>query len=202
MLAVWLAVTASAVTVAWFGIDSVVGAQASVFPQLLTPVDASGAAGPVLGAGTGGEGQTGAGQTGAGGPSSAVPTPDQGSTPTPGRGSSSPAVPPSGSPTEPAAQVPAAPPAAPSSADGQVRRFSMVGGVVVAQFDGDTVNFVSASPNSGYRMQDWIETGQEWLRVDFTESADDDIVYSLFITWNGYSPQWTEAGPDGTQNGS
>lgn len=189
MLAVWLAVTASAVTVAWFGIDSVVGAQDVVSPQLLTPVDANGAAGPVLADGA--PSGSGAGQT-------AQPLPT-----TPAAPSSRPA-PTSGPATAPATSAPAVPalppPTATASPDGQVRRFSMVGGAVVAQFDGDDVTFVSATPTPGYQMKDWIEQG--WLRVDFTETSDNDIVYSLFITWNGYSPQWTEAGPDGTQSGS
>ncbi|HEV2639999.1 MAG TPA: hypothetical protein VGX23_33000 [Actinocrinis sp.] len=191
-LAVWLAVTASAVTVAWFGIDSVVGAQAVVAPQLLTPVDASGSEGAVVdgGASAGGSG------TPTARPIATTPPP----------------VTPSATPTAGHTTAPAttAPPTAGSgtsgttgpSGSGQLRRFSMVGGVAVAQFDGNSVSFVSATPSSGYEMKDWIETGQEWLRVDFTDSSDAAIVYSLFITWNGFSPQWTEVGPNWSQTGT
>ena len=187
MLLVWLVVTASAVTVAWFGIDSVVGVEAVVSPQLLTPIDPSGVAGALVAAG---QPATGAGQA----TEQPVPTTpvasDPVSSPTPGQSSTDPGTPPA--------------PPTPSSGSGDdgLRRFSLVGGVVVAQFNGDVVTFVSATPSPGYQMVDWIESGQDWLRVDFTDSTENDIVYSLFITWNGYSPQWTEAGPGWTQTGT
>jgi hypothetical protein len=188
MLAVWLAVTASAVTVAWFGIDSVVGAQTDASTQLLTPVDPSGA------------------QLAAGSRANAEGAPPVHPTPTkPPAAVRTPAKP-SPSPTAATTSAPpphTAPPTTGQSPDGgQLRRFSMTGGSVVVQMQGDDVTFVSATPTSGYQMQDWIESPQEWLRVDFTEASDNSDEYSFFITWNGYSPQWTEAGPGWTHNGS
>ena len=176
VLAVWLAVTASAVAVVWLGMDSVVGAQVDGSPLQLTPVESSGAAGEVLPVDPLG--------LGVGHPATTAPSPTAGPT------------------VAPRTQAPAPPPGTPNpppshsspSTVSDLHRYTMVGGTVVAQIDGDNVNFVSATPNSGYAMQDWIE--DEWLRVDFTNDSNNKLVYELFITWNGYSPQVTENGPN------
>jgi hypothetical protein len=170
-LALWLAVTVSAVAVVWVGMASVVNSQIGASPELFTPIDRTGTIGAV------------------GDP--------------PGLGASDPAVTPSASPSAPPVQTttpPAAPPpvsppghATPSTAY-VLHRYSMVGGVVVAEISGDDAVLVSATPNPGFQMQDWVE--DKWLRVDFTDESDISNEYSLFISWNGYSPLVSESGPN------
>lgn len=175
MLALWLAVTASAVAVVWVGMASVVNAQIGASPELFTPVDRTG---PVGAAGD---------PPGLGGSQpSATATPSPTATPT---------GPPVLATTHPASPPPVSPPgrSTPSTAY-DVHKYSMVGGVVVAELSSDDAVLVSATPNPGFEMQDWVE--DKWLRVDFTNESDISDEYSLFISWNGYSPQVSESGPD------
>ena len=49
---------------------------------------------------------------------------------------------------------------------------------------GDRAELVSATPISGYTVQNWAADG--WLRVDFSGST---VRSSVFATWNGHPPQ-------------
>ena len=62
--------------------------------------------------------------------------------------------------------------------------------VVVLAISAHFVSLVSATPAAGYSVQNWSASG--WLRVDFNEGS---TTYSVFATWNGYSPQVQVVGP-------
>jgi hypothetical protein len=164
-VAAWLAATAIASAVAWLGVDSVLLPAAENPPAVLA-AGAQDRAAP-----------------------SPLPSPDAPS----GRGS---AV--SGSagaaPSHPAASAPVDPrPAvsspAPSPAS-TLSRYETAGGVVVLAIGTHRVTLVSATPAAGYSVQNWSAAG--WLRVDFSQGS---TTYSVFATWNGYTPQVQIVGP-------
>ncbi|HEU5425446.1 MAG TPA: hypothetical protein VFU74_01160 [Actinocrinis sp.] len=102
-----------------------------------------------------------------------------GTSPTPGqhgtsRAASSPSV--SASPTP-----------SPSSS---LSRYQTAGGVVVLAVSAHHVTLVSATPATGYSVMTWGAAG--WLRVDFSQAS---TTYSVFATWNGYTPQVQVVGP-------
>jgi hypothetical protein len=70
-------------------------------------------------------------------------------------------------------------------------RYQTAGGVVVLAISAHFVSLVSATPAAGYSVQNWGAAG--WLRVDFGQGS---ATYSVFATWNGYSPQVQVVGPD------
>jgi hypothetical protein len=76
------------------------------------------------------------------------------------------------------------------SSTGKLSRYETGGGVVVLSITSNLVTLVSATPAAGYSVQNWSAAG--WLRVDFTEGS---TVYSVYATWNGYSPQVQVVGP-------
>jgi len=91
----------------------------------------------------------------------------------------------SASPSAPASGSPSA------SAAGTLSRYQTGGGVVVLSITSDSAALVSATPAAGYSVQNWGAAG--WLRVDFTEGS---TVYSVYATWNGYSPRVQVVGPN------
>ncbi len=78
----------------------------------------------------------------------------------------------------PSASAPAS--AAPS---GDVHSYTPTGGRIVVSMGASSADLVSATPNSGWSMH--VYTGDEWLRVDFTQGTTDSIFY---VTWNGHPP--------------
>lgn len=75
----------------------------------------------------------------------------------------------------------AGPPSAPGG--GTVRSYLVPGGRVAVNPRPDSAELVSALPDPGWQLQMW--TGDQWLRVDFTQA---DSTNSVFVTWNGHPP--------------
>jgi hypothetical protein len=140
-LAAWLAGTALAVGLAWFGANMVVrdagmspGVQViNVVPATPTAQPSTPPASPAL-------------------PAASAPRP-----------SASPAA--SRSARSPAAASPSPSP----SAAGTVRSYTLAGGRVALLVSGDSATLVTATPDSGFSVQTW--SGTDWLRVDFTSGA-------------------------------
>ncbi|MGC0316303.1 hypothetical protein [Kitasatospora acidiphila] len=76
----------------------------------------------------------------------------------------------------------AGPPSAPGGG-GTVRSYLVPGGRVAVNLRPDSAELVSAVPDPGWQLQMW--TGDQWLRVDFTQA---DSTNSVFVTWNGHPP--------------
>ena len=161
-LAAWLAGTALAVGLAWFGANMVVrDAGMSPGVQVIHVAPATPAAQP--------------------------PTP-----PASPAAVASPAAPASGSPTaSPSGTTTATSSPTPSStptaaADGTVRSYSLDGGRVALLVTGDSASLVTATPDSGFSVQTW--SGTDWLRVDFSSGAQ---VSSLIASWYQHAPTVT-----------
>ncbi|WP_042374566.1 hypothetical protein [Streptacidiphilus neutrinimicus] len=85
-------------------------------------------------------------------------------------------------PSHDASPSPSASPAGPS-ATGDVHSYTPTGGRIVVSMGQTSADLVSATPDSGWSMH--VYTGDEWLRVDFTQGSTDSIFY---VTWNGHPP--------------
>jgi hypothetical protein len=170
-VAAWVAVTAIAVSVAWFGANvvladagvgqgvPVVNAAPSI-PPAATPA-------PPPGAGPGSVG--GAVSTS---PSPGVPA--SGGTGTgPRTGTAAYGGGTSHSPT----MTPAA---------GSVHAYTLTGGRVTLNMTAGAVQLVSAVPNAEYSVRTWSGTG--WLRVDFSSGVQ---VSSLIASWYQHAPTVT-----------
>ena len=140
-LAAWLAGTALAVGLAWFGANMVVrdagmspGVQViNVVPATPTAQPSTPPASPAL-------------------PAASAPRPE-----------GSPAA--SRSAWSPAARSPS-PSASPA---GTVRSYTLAGGRVALLVSANSATLVTATPDSGFSVQTW--SGTDWLRVDFTSGA-------------------------------
>jgi hypothetical protein len=159
-LAAWLAGTALAVCLAWFGANMVVR-DAGVSPGVQV-IDADPPAPSAV-------------------PSVAPPTPPAPPT------SLAPGTP---APSDPARSAAASSPsssatssATPSAtssttAAGSVRSYTLAGGRVALLVSGDSASLMTAVPDSGFSVQTW--SGTDWLRVDFSSGAQ---VSSLIASW-------------------
>ena len=160
-LAAWLAGTALAVGLAWFGANMVVrDAGMSPGVQVINVAPASPAPQPTIAPA-----------------SPALPAPSASSTP----GAS-------GSPSA-SRPVPSATTSGPSpsaSAAGIVRSYTLAGGRVALDVSGDSATLVTAMPDSGFSVQTW--SGTDWLRVDFSSGAQ---VSSLIASWYQHAPTVT-----------
>ena len=165
-VAAWAAATAAAAGVAWLGVDSVLIPAAETPPAVLA---------------------AGASPTRTAAPASS-PAASPGTAPAAGAA-------PSRSATPRGSAAPTASPSVPATASptdgGKLSRYQTGGGVVVLSIGAHMVTLVSATPAAGYSVQNWSAPG--WLRVDFTEGS---TVYSVYATWNGYSPQVQVVGPN------
>jgi hypothetical protein len=160
-LAAWLAGTALAVGLAWFGANMVVrDAGMSPGVQVINVVSATPTAQPST-------------------PPASPALPSL-------RASSAPRA--SGSPAAiQSARRPAASSPSPSaSAAGTVRSYTLAGGRVALLVSGDSATLVTATPDSGFSVQTW--SGTDWLRVDFTSGAQ---VSSLIASWYQEAPAVT-----------
>jgi hypothetical protein len=142
-LAAWLAGTAIAVSLAWFGANMVVR-DAGVSPgvQVIAADPPAPAAVPAT--------------------PPAPPTPPAPGTPAasdPARSTASSSPSPS--------KTPSATPSA--AAAGSVRSYTLAGGRVALLVTGDSVTLMTAVPDSGFSVQTW--SGTDWLRVDFSSGA-------------------------------
>jgi hypothetical protein len=161
-LAAWLAGTALAVGLAWFGANMVV-TDAGMSPGV-----------PVINV------------------APATPTAQPPTPPASPALPASPAPRASGSPTASqagqaaATSSPSASATPAASADGTVRSYSLDGGRVALLVTGDSASLVTATPDSGFSVQTWSGTG--WLRVDFSSGAQ---VSSLIASWYQHAPTVT-----------
>ena len=183
-VAAWLAGTALAVSLAWFGANMVVR-DAGVSPgvQVINadpPMPATVSSAP---------------------PAPPTPPPPRGSrTPAPShraRGtassgtassppspSKSPSKSPSASPSATPTPTPTA--SATATAAGSVRSYTLAGGRVALLVNGSSATLMTAVPDSGFSVETW--SGTDWLRVDFTSGAQ---VSSLIATWYEHTPMVT-----------
>jgi len=161
-LAAWLAGTALAVGLAWFGANMVVrDAGMSPGVQVINVPPATPAAQPTM--------------------PPASPALSPSSAPRP---STSPAA---SQPGRIAATSSPSPSTAPSAAAaGTVRSYTLAGGRVALDVSGDSAALVTAMPDSGFSVQTW--SGTDWLRVDFSSGAQ---VSSLIATWYQHAPTVT-----------
>jgi hypothetical protein len=160
-LAAWLAGTALAVGLAWFGANMVVrDAGMSPGVQVISVVPATPTAQPSTPPA-----------------SPALPSLPASSAP---RASGSPAA------TQSARSPAASSPSPSASAAGTVRSYTLAGGRVALLVSGDSATLVTATPDSGFSVQTW--SGTDWLRVDFTSGAQ---VSSLIASWYQEAPAVT-----------
>jgi hypothetical protein len=160
-LAAWLAGTALAVGLAWFGANMVVrDAGMSPGVQVINVAPASPAPQPTIAPA-----------------SPALPAASASSTP----GASGT---PSASRPGPSATTSGPSPSA--SAAGTVRSYTLAGGRVALDVSGDSATLVTAMPDSGFSVQTW--SGTDWLRVDFSSGAQ---VSSLIASWYQHAPTVT-----------
>ena len=176
-LAAWLAGTALAVGLAWFGANMVVR-DAGVSPGVqVINADPSPAAAVLP-------------------TPPAPPTPPAAGTPTasdPARRTAASSPSPSASTsksksksTKPSATAKATKPATNTATAGTVHSYTLAGGRVALLFNGDSVTLMTAAPDSGYSVQTW--SGTDWLRVDFSSGAQ---VSSLIASWYEHAPTVT-----------
>ena len=161
-LAAWLAGTALAVGLAWFGANMVVrDAGMSPGVQVINVAPASPVPPPTIAP-----------------TSSALPASSA-----PGA-SGSPAA---SQPGRSAATSSPSPSTTPSAAPaGTVRSYTLAGGRVALDVSGDSAALVTAMPDSGFSVQTW--SGTDWLRVDFSSGAQ---VSSLIASWYQHAPTVT-----------
>jgi hypothetical protein len=164
-LAAWLAGTALAVCLAWFGANMVVrDAGMSPGVQVINVAPTTPAAQPSP-------------------PPHPPARPAAGASSAP-RASGSPAASQSGRSAATGSPSPSATPTA--SAAGTVHSYTLAGGRVALLVSGDSATLVTATPDSGFSVQTW--SGTDWLRVDFTSGAQ---VSSLIASWYQEAPTVT-----------
>jgi hypothetical protein len=165
-LAAWLAGTAIAVGLAWFGANMVVR-DAGMSPGV--PVINVAPASPT--------GQPATPPASPAPPASSAPTaPASPAVSQPDRSAAT-------SSPSPSAMTSATPSAA---AAGTVRSYTLDGGRVALDVSGDSAALVTATPDAGFSVQTW--SGTDWLRVDFSSGAQ---VSSLIASWYQHAPTVT-----------
>jgi hypothetical protein len=164
-LAAWLAGTALAVGLAWFGANMVVrDAGMSPGVQVINVSPASPAPPPTIAPASSAPASAAPGASGS--PAASRPG-RSGATSSP-----SPSTTPSTTPS--------------TSAAGTVRSYTLAGGRVALDVSGDSAALVTAMPDSGFSVQTW--SGTDWLRVDFSSGAQ---VSSLIASWYEHAPTVT-----------
>ncbi|MEU8823169.1 hypothetical protein [Streptomyces sp. NPDC048636] len=162
----WVLATGAAVTLSWFGVRTVLTGTAYDPPRALT----------IAGADRSAEEERAS--------STHQPEP-----PSPPANSPS-ASPPSGSSSAPPSRgtkpdpKPRATKESKPDEGGNVRGYPVRGGRVVFDIRDSWADLVSATPDSGWRMQVWKQT--QWIRVDFVSGAD---TTSVFCTWHDGPPR-------------
>jgi len=171
-LTAWLAGSALAVGLAWFGADLVVR---NTGMSLSAPVIGPGPTAPSGSAHPSGSAPVGPDPTAraASAPASATPLPS--------------AAPPSPA-ASPSSAVPLSSASPISSAtagagEGTARGYTLTGGRVTLLVTSGSAQLMTAVPMSGYSVQTW--SGPGWLRVDFSSGPQ---VSSLIASWNGHPP--------------
>ena len=177
-LAAWLAGTALAVGLAWFGANMVVrDAGMSPGVQVIDVPPAKPAEHPPAPPTPPTAPTAPARPTGSASRASTRPAPTE-----PGRSAAvaSPSPSPSPSPSARPSPSPSA------SAAGSVHSYTLDGGRVALLVSGDSASLVTATPDSGFAVQTW--SGTDWLRVDFSSGAQ---VSSLIASWYEHTPTVT-----------
>jgi hypothetical protein len=176
-LAAWLAGTALAVSLAWFGANMVVR-DAGTNPGVQV-IDADPAAPATVPA-------TIAPPTVAP-PAVAATAPSASGTPAAtGRPRSTAAGRPTPAASGSTSSSPSPSPSAAATTAGSMHSYTMDGGRVVLDVNGDSASLVTAVPDSGFSVQTW--SGTDWLRVDFSSGAQ---VSSLIASWYLHAPTVT-----------
>ncbi|MFJ1746115.1 hypothetical protein ACIOJD_07705 [Streptomyces sp. NPDC088116] len=165
----WSLATGSAVTLAWWGVQTVMAGTAYDPPRTLRlPTDSA---------------------------TKQRPDPVASSTRRPESPTAKPSSPsrtPSAEPSETRRPSPRpsdeAPPPAPGtgtdvSDTGRIKGYTVEGGRVVFDLGETSAELVSATPDSGWQMQVWKQPS--WIRVTFTQEGRE---VSVFCTWNGRPP--------------
>jgi hypothetical protein len=164
-LAAWVAGTALAVGLAWFGANMVVR-DAGMSPGVQV-INVAPAPQPTIAPASPGL------------PASSAPSVSG----TPGA-SGSPAASQPGRSAATSSPSPSTTP--PAAAAGTVRSYTLAGGQVALDVSGDSAALVTAMPDSGFSVQTW--SGTDWLRVDFSSGAQ---VSSLIASWYQHAPTVT-----------
>ncbi|MFG2196191.1 hypothetical protein [Streptomyces sp. NPDC048639] len=161
----WTLATGAAVTLSWWGVHTVLAGTAYDPPRAL-PVTAD--ATERTGAADGAEPESSSTRRG-----------------TPSPSGSSQAEPPKEPAKKPgpSATGPGSGPSGTTGTTGDVKSYSATGGRAVFELDRYSAELVSATPDSGWRVQVWKQS--EWIRVNFTKDAR---TTSVFCTWNGHAP--------------
>ncbi|OPC83658.1 hypothetical protein B4N89_24375 [Embleya scabrispora] len=171
-ISVWLAVTAVAVALSWWGVRSVL--RETVFEPPRPPSPVAGDVPP---------------------PSVSTPPPTPSAPPTseaPDLISAVNRTPPPTSPSPPPTTIPPttkAPPAAPPAQlreqppAAAVQSFEVRGGRASFRYQATTATLIAASPNPGWAVKVW--PGDRWIRVDFVRHGQTS---SVFVVWNGHDP--------------
>ncbi|MYS80711.1 hypothetical protein [Embleya scabrispora] len=175
-ISVWLAVTAMAVALSWWGVRSVL--RDTVFEPPRPPTPIAGEEPPPT-------------------MTSPPPTPDASSageapdlisainrTLPPTSASATPSAS-SAAPSPKSASVPAVPPAQlreepPAPA---VQSFEVRGGRASFRYQATSATLIAATPNPGWAVKVW--PGDKWIRVDFVNNRRTS---SVFVVWNGHQP--------------
>src|SRR5579863_7820051 len=168
-LAAWLAGTALAVGLAWFGASMVVrddGMSPGV--QVINVAPTTPAATPAAAPGSPAAVRPRASVTPPASPSS--PAADGQAASPSGRRSPATAAPSrSPSPSASLKPTPTPTPTPTGSAGGTVQSYTLAGGRVALLVSADSAALVTAMPDSGFSVETW--SGTDWLRVDFTSGG-------------------------------
>jgi hypothetical protein len=174
----WLLATGAAVTLSWWGVDSVMAGTAYDAPRAV-PLAAGAEAPddstlpPLVPATERPESPSPSPPTPAGPPARPTRTdagPRPGTT-APPKGAGAGATPGGGRTGSPA------------SPSGTVRSYEIDGGHLALDIGATSASLVSATPDAGWQVQVW--TQPTWIRVMFSRGS---VRNSVFCTWNGHSP--------------
>jgi hypothetical protein len=168
-LAAWLAGTALAVGLAWFGANMVVrDAGMSPGVQVISVPSATPGGQPSL-------------------PPTSPALPTASAQRPSGSASGGTSGRPEATPSGPSNSAAASPsPSDTGTGAGSVRSYTLAGGRVALLVSATSASLVTATPDAGFSVQTW--SGTDWLRVDFTSGAQ---VSSLIATWYEQAPTVT-----------
>ncbi|QKV94824.1 hypothetical protein HUT19_26295 [Streptomyces sp. NA02950] len=162
----WVLATGAAVTLSWYGVRTVLTGTAYDPPRALTIAGEDRSTTEVRASSTYR-------------PDPPSPPSDSRSTPpSPGRSSAPPARDTKPDPEPRPTKEPK------PEEGGNVRSYPVRGGRVVFDIRDSWADLVSATPDSGWRMQVWKQA--QWIRVDFVSGAD---TTSVFCTWHDGPPR-------------
>ncbi|MFI1013217.1 hypothetical protein [Streptomyces sp. NPDC020965] len=178
----WSLATGAAVTLSWWGVDSVMSGTAYDRPRAL-PVNADN---PTT---QGAKPQDSSTQRPPSRPEKPRPVKQSSSSKKPKHDSGDPSPSPSQkekrdkSSTSPTPKTDSPSAGSKTESPSSVRAYTVDGGRVVFDIGETSAELVSATPNPGWRMEVWPE--EWWIRVTFTKDGRE---VSVFCTWNALPP--------------